>query len=181
MDFMNTWYLTRATGLISYLLLSVSVISGLYVSIRRNRSLQPGIWAFFHQPLANWGLYIALFHGLILLYDRYVTFHWYDILLPFVSSYQTVPVGLGIMALYFLFATIVTSELRSRIGLPLWRKLHILSPVGYVLATFHGIILGTDSQQWMAKGLYIGSVSLVALFLIFRVSTLRQPAILKKR
>lgn len=180
MEWINTWYLTRAAGIISYLLLSLSVISGLYLQIRQQRSLRPGIWAFFHQPLGNWALYTGLFHGLILLYDRYVTFRWYELFVPFVSHYRTISLGLGILAMYGLVATIAATELRSRIGMNIWRKIHVLSPLAYVLATFHGLYLGTDSGSLYGAAVYLGSVLVVAVLLMIRFSGEERAAISQK-
>jgi DMSO/TMAO reductase YedYZ heme-binding membrane subunit len=168
MDILNVWILTRATGMASYLLVTISVLSGLYASIRRQRLQTPGWWSFLHQPLAYWSFFLALFHGLILLYDRYITFNWQDLLIPFASDYQTVPVGIGVLSLYGLLLTIIFSEIRSRIGNPLWKVMHAWSPVLYGLTTIHGLVLGTDRNIGIVIGLYLIPLFVVAILLIIR-------------
>lgn len=46
MDILNVWILTRATGMASYLLVTISVISGLYSCISR-LPIGHSTWHFF--------------------------------------------------------------------------------------------------------------------------------------
>lgn len=181
MEWLNTWYIIRSAGITSYLLLTVSILSGLYMQIRKQHRASPGIIAYFHQPVGNWALYLGLFHGMLLLYDRYVTFHWYELLLPFKSQYRPIPVGLGILALYGLLFTLLTTKLRGKIGVRIWKKFHVLNPIAYVLATFHGIFSGTDSgDSRIMLGMYMGSALLVAIFLMIRISEPQHETSLKR-
>jgi methionine sulfoxide reductase heme-binding subunit len=92
---LNTWNLTRAAGIVCYLLLSLSVVTGLYATVRKKQGLGQGVFPALHLTLGNWGLYTGLFHAGILLFDQYVTIGTSDIAVPFLSSYKTVPMGLG--------------------------------------------------------------------------------------
>lgn len=181
LEMLDPWILTRAAGISAYVLLSLAVMSGLYLQICKQRRVSPGFVVYFHQPLANWGLYLALFHALILLYDQYVPFRWYEILVPFVSSYQPLWVGIGVVALYGLFLFIMTSEGRAVLGLKVWKRIHVFAPVAYVCATVHGIYLGTDGgKEWMFA-LYFVSALLVMSLLLFRFTSALSAVVANKR
>lgn len=165
---LNVWNLTRSAGIVCYLLLSLSVVTGLYSSIKKKQGQPLGISPTLHLTLGNWGLYTGVFHAGILLFDQYVSLGASDIAVPFLSTYKTVPMGLGILALYLLIGTILTTELRARIGMKAWKKLHMLSPVAYVLSTVHGLWIGTDSGALSSLVMYIGSLSLIILMMAAR-------------
>jgi hypothetical protein len=55
------------------------------------------------------------------------------------------------------------------IGYIWWRRLHILTLVGYGLVTVHGIATGSDTQTWWGLGIYAGSVILVGGLLCRRL------------
>ncbi|GIM46612.1 hypothetical protein DNHGIG_21610 [Collibacillus ludicampi] len=179
MDWLNAWNLTRAAGMTSYVLLSLSVMTGLYGQTRKKYGQHPGIYPLLHASLANWAMYMAMFHAAILFFDRYVNFYWKDIFVPFATTYKTIPMAIGIIALYLLIGTIVTTEIRQMIGIKIWRKLHILSPVVYVLATLHGLWIGTDSQSKGAIDMYLISVLSVSLLLFLRLKKVKSANILE--
>lgn len=168
---LNAWNLTRSAGIVCYLLLSLSVITGLYSSIKKKQGQQQSVLPHLHLTLGNWGLYTGLFHAGILLFDQYVKLGATDIVVPFMTSYQTVPMGIGIIALYLLIGTILTTELRAKIGLKVWRKLHMLSPIAYVLSTVHGIWMGSDAGELSSIVMYIGSITAVLIMVLVRIRT----------
>ncbi|BCJ86030.1 hypothetical protein [Effusibacillus dendaii] len=68
-DWLNAWNLTHSAGTVSYLLLSLSVVTGLYAQIIRGGK-PTAAWLFpLHETLGYWGFYLGLFHGLILWRD----------------------------------------------------------------------------------------------------------------
>jgi methionine sulfoxide reductase heme-binding subunit len=61
--------------------------------------------------------------------------------------------ALGALSFYFLIMTIVTSNLRKKIGYQKWRKLHALNPILYIFVTIHGLMIGTDIQAGVLIGI----------------------------
>ncbi|UOF88659.1 ferric reductase-like transmembrane domain-containing protein [Fodinisporobacter ferrooxydans] len=177
MDLLNTWYLTRAAGITSYVLLSLSVMSGLYGLVRKKHGQSPGIYPLLHTALANWAMYIAMFHVAILFFDQYTNFTWKDILVPFATTYKTIPMAIGIIGFYLLIATILTTEMRNKIGVKIWRKLHMLSPIVYIMVTLHGLWIGTDSKTTGSFGMYVISIFGVLLLLFLRFKRSRQQVL----
>lgn len=161
------WYMARAAGFTSYILLSIAVVLGASTS----RSLWDR-WRLrrfvtqMHQYFAILVFPFLFFHLWGLHQDTSIPFHWPNLLVPFIQTYRPIPAGLGVLTLYGWLLLIVTSYLRERITVGIWRKIHYLSIPMFVAVTIHGILTGTDSRQHWAVGIYIiPSVLFVLLML----------------
>jgi sulfoxide reductase heme-binding subunit YedZ len=157
---MFEWYLIRATGTVAYLLLYFSVIIGLYSQVQKMRKQKVTITLHLHEALSNWAFILVLGHLGFLLIDSYIAFDWMEVLIPFNTDYKPLPMALGILSLYFLIMTVITSKARKLVGYQKWRKLHALNPILYALVTVHGLLIGTDFQ-----GIVIAAVNILPLFL----------------
>lgn len=146
---MFEWYMIRATGTVSYLLLYLSVVIGLYSQVQKKRKQKVTISLFLHEALSNWALILVFGHIGFLLIDSYISFQWIEILTPFNTDYKPLPMAMGTVSLYFLLMTVITSKARKKIGYQKWRKLHALNPILYILVTLHGLFIGTDFQGVM--------------------------------
>ncbi|WP_379971186.1 ferric reductase-like transmembrane domain-containing protein [Ectobacillus sp. sgz5001026] len=140
------WYLIRATGTVAYILLYVATIIGLYTQILKRKKRKINTWLNLHEPLSNWAFILVLAHLGFLFFDAYAKFTWTDLLIPFSTSYKPLPMALGIFSLYILTITIITTKLRKAIGIKFWRKLHVFTPIMYILVTVHSVLIGTDFQ-----------------------------------
>ena len=79
--------------------------------------------------------------------DGYVPLQWVDAVVPFVSDYHPVWLGLGAIAFDLLIAVIVTSLLRARLSQRVWRTVHVASYALWPIAMIHGLgIGGSDSR-----------------------------------
>jgi methionine sulfoxide reductase heme-binding subunit len=168
----STWSLIRSSGIVAYLLLSLSVAAGLYVSIRKRSGGKGAMWSFFHIAVGNWALYLSIFHGILVSYDTYVGFQWRELLIPFASHYKTIGMAMGTLGLYALFVTVFTSEFRQAIGISRWQKLHRVNPLLYIMVTFHGILTGTDTDTSWGLYMYLSSALVIMILLYFRFRTL---------
>ncbi|MCM3569669.1 ferric reductase-like transmembrane domain-containing protein [Neobacillus mesonae] len=160
------WYMIRATGTVAYLLLYLSVIIGLYTQIQKKRKQKIVNTLIFHESLSDWALYLTLGHAGVLLIDQYMSFQWFEVLIPFQTNYEPIPMALGIIGLYFLMMTIITSKARKKIGYQKWRKLHALNPILYVFVTLHGLLMGTDFQGTVLAIVNIGPLIFFGLLLL---------------
>lgn len=158
---MFEWYMIRATGLVAYLLLYLSVIIGLYSQVQKKRKQKVTASLFLHESLSNWALYLVVGHVGFLLIDSYISLQWLEILIPFNTDYKPWPMALGSLSLYFLIMTMVTSKARKKIGYQKWRKLHALNPILYIFVTIHGLLIGTDIQ-----GAVLAAVNILPLILL---------------
>lgn len=159
------WYVTRASGLTAYFLLWLSMIWGMAIPTRFFQQAVDGSYSYdFHEFLSLLGLGFVVLHVSVLLFDKYLPFNLIQILIPFVDSYRPLWVGLGIMGFYMFLLVTVTFYIRRMIGTRAFRAIHLLSLLGYVGATLHGLYAGTDSALPVTRVLYVAS-SLVVLFL----------------
>ena len=159
------WYVTRAAGLTSYFLMWLSMVWGMAVSTKFFHPVVEGTYSYdFHEFLSLLGIGFVILHVVVLMLDKYLAFNLLQILIPFVDTYRPLWVGIGIIGFYLFLLVTVTFYLKRYIGSQAFRSIHMLSLVGYVGATFHGLFAGTDSALPVTKLLYIGT-SLVVVFL----------------
>jgi sulfoxide reductase heme-binding subunit YedZ len=159
------WYVTRAAGLTAYFLLWLSMVWGLAVPSRFFHPVIDGAYSYdFHEFLSLLGLGFVLLHVIVLLFDKFLPFNILQVLIPFIDSYRPFWVGMGVIGFYIFLLVTVTFYIKSRIGIQAFRSIHVLSLLGYVGATLHGLFAGTDSAFPLAKALYIGT-GLIVIFL----------------
>jgi predicted ferric reductase len=168
---MAYWFLSRASALVAYVLLWLSMASGLIISNRLARLWPGGPTAFdLHQHTSLLGLAFAMFHALILLGDKYIGYSLGQVLVPFASvAYRPVWVGLGQIAFYLLVAVTLSFYVVRQIGYRSWRLIHFLSFVVFLLALVHGLASGTDSATPSTLLMYWASGGSLLLLSTYRV------------
>jgi predicted ferric reductase len=178
------WFLSRSSALVSYLLLWLSMCLGLMITNKLARLWPGGPAAFeIHQHTSLLGVAFALFHGLILLGDRYLDARFWQVLLPFgLSGYHPWLVGLGQMGFYLMVLVTISFYLRKKLTARSWRSLHYLSFASFFLALLHGITAGSDGTAAWAQILYWSTGGVFLLLLVYRIlsavfraSPARQP------
>ncbi|MFJ8495524.1 ferric reductase-like transmembrane domain-containing protein [Streptomyces sp. NPDC094038] len=145
------WYANRATGAVCLVLFTVVVLLGIAV---RLRTRLPGLPRFgtmsLHRTLSLSATAFLALHITVAVVDGYVNITALDALVPFVSDYQPLWLGLGTVAFDLLLAVLVTSFLRDRLGHRAWRAVHWLAYASWPVALVHGLGIGTDAgTDWM--------------------------------
>lgn len=159
------WYVTRSAGITAYLLLWFSTVWGLAVPSKLlNPVLGQTFTVDFHEFISLLSIGFALLHALILMIDRYLPYTLLQILVPFLSPYRPFWVGMGVIAFYISLLVTVTFYIRGKIGINTFRSIHLLSLLGYLGVTLHGLYAGTDSVLLTMQFLYKGT-ALVVIFL----------------
>jgi predicted ferric reductase len=181
------WYVTRASGIIAYLLLWFSTVLGLAMTSKYLDGMLDRIFTYdFHEFISLLAVAFTLVHVLVLTLDRYLPYSLVQILVPFISPYRPFWVGVGVIAFYITVLVTVTFYLRSRIGTRAFRVIHVLSLLGYIGVTLHGYFAGTDTALPTMQILYKVS-GLAVLFLTIywlallglrKLETRRQAALL---
>jgi len=165
-----TWDVARSSGFLAYILFSASVAVGLALAAHWQNAEWPRlINAEMHNFLALVGLAFVGVHAFFVLIDPYTHFGLSDVLIPFASSYRTFSMAMGIVAVYLGIAIGISTLLRSRIGYATWRKIHVLTLLGYIGATIHGLGSGTDANTWWSILIYLGSTGLIGILLTIRL------------
>jgi DMSO/TMAO reductase YedYZ heme-binding membrane subunit len=145
------WYLSRGSGVVSLVLLTGTVLAGITTSVRWATAHWPRFVVMgLHRNLSLLAVVFLALHITTTVVDGYVPIRWLDVLVPFVSAYRPLWLGLGAIALDLLIAVLVTSLLRGRLGQPVWRGVHWLAYACWPVAVIHGLGIGSDSRQpWM--------------------------------
>ncbi len=157
--------MTRASGIIAYLLLWFSTILGLAVTSKYLDGMLDRLFTYdFHEFISLLSVAFTLVHVLVLMLDRYLPYSLVQILVPFISPYRPFWVGVGVISFYLILLVTITFYLRNRIGTRAFRSIHYLSLLGYIGVTLHGYYSGTDTALPSMKILYDVS-GLAVLFL----------------
>ncbi len=162
-----TWTLTRAVGLLAFLLATTSVVFGLILHHRwRSVSWPRFVTSEVHRFLSLLTLLAIAGHGGILLLDPYLAPTPLELVVPLTISYRPVWVAAGILSADLLVALWLSQYLQSRLGYRTWARLHLATYAAWVLALVHGLAAGSDTTTPWALALYAASVALVGgLFL----------------
>ena len=162
------WYLTRASGLVAYLLLFGSVSLGLALTGGSAGLRRYDVYDL-HRFIALVTLAVTGFHLLIVLPDAYIGFTIPELLLPFASPYRPVYMGLGVLGFYLMVLVLASFYLMPRLPYGLWRRLHYATFFIFGLALAHGLGAGTDAGTSWALVLYGATGSLVVALTCRRV------------
>ena len=161
------WYASRATGVVSLLLLTAVVVLGVLVN-RQGRV--PGLPRFvvtgLHRSISLLAVAFLAVHVGTAIADPYVSIRLAAAVVPFVSAYEPFWLGLGAVSLDLIAALIVTSLLRAHISRRVWRGVHWLAYAAWPVALAHSIGSSTDMQRglllWVAIGCCIAVGAAVA-------------------
>ena len=162
------WLVSRASGVVSLLLVSASVTIGLLMASKlvRKRGAGP-VLVRVHEQTALAGLVAIAVHGITLLGDRWLNPGVGGLLVPFTMSYRPAFTGLGIVAGYLAALLGLSFYARRKIGARLWRKLHRATVLVWVLGVIHTLGAGTDAgSPWLQALMAFTGLPILALFAI---------------
>ncbi len=166
------WLVSRASGIALLVVLSASMVLG--VATRTGsapkRATRFAV-AELHRTLAMFAVAFLALHVVTAVLDPYVSIGWWATLVPFVSHYRPLAIGLGALAVDLGAAVLVTSVARRRLGFRAWRAVHWLAYLAWPAAVAHGLGAGSDLGIWWVAALVWGSVSAVVVALGFRLTT----------
>jgi sulfoxide reductase heme-binding subunit YedZ len=169
------WYITRAAGMVSLILLTAGVCLGLLTAARWQRPGWPRfLTAEVHRTIALLSVVFLVVHVVVAVVDPYASLGWASAMVPFSSPYRQLWLGLGGVSMYLVAAMIVTSVLRGRIGHRTWRAVHLGAYAAWPLAVIHGLGTGTDSVAAWSWVVNAACVAAVVACLLLRVRVQRE-------
>lgn len=177
----HLWLIARATGLMSYALLTVVTISGLLLAVPHRgavRFLAPATRLRTHIIVTIFALVFTVIHIVVLAIDPWANVGWAGALLPFGAEYRPVPVTVGLMSLWAGIISGVTAGFAGRGTGRWWRPLHRLAGVAWVLAWLHGVFAGSDTGALL--GMYAITGLLVIVLATWRYSAGRRSRIVAR-
>src|SRR6202034_2346352 len=150
------WYLTRSTGAVALLLLTLSVALGIAGVSRFSSPRWPRfVLDSLHRNVSLLALVFLLAHILTSVLDSFASISIADALIPFVGSYRPFWLGLGAVAFDLILAVIVTNLLRARMGFSTWRTIHWLTYASWPIALVHGFGTGSDANTALLLALSV--------------------------
>jgi len=175
------WWISRATGIVAWAVLTLSVIWGLSLTTRLlGRFPKPAWMLDLHRHFAALATILVGVHVGSLMLDGYARFSLGDILIPMHTPWKPGPVAWGVVGLYLLLAVQGTSLAKRRLPLKVWRALHFLSYPLWAVATAHFITAGTDAYTPAFAYTVIGTTVVISALTIGRVLSprpARTPAV----
>jgi sulfoxide reductase heme-binding subunit YedZ len=163
------WIEARASGMLAFALLTVSVIAGLVLKSRPfGTALKPATVTDTHRFLALLCLGATGIHGAALVLDSTVQLSVLGLVVPGLGSYRPLWVGIGIVAAELMVLVYGSFSQRKRIGAKNWRRLHWATYGIFVAMVVHGIMAGTDTTQPWALGMYLGAIGAVVMAMAWR-------------
>jgi DMSO/TMAO reductase YedYZ heme-binding membrane subunit len=171
------WYLTRGTGSVALLLLTASVVLGVMSSTRwQAPRLTRFVVSGLHRNVTLLAVAFVVLHVVTTVIDRFAPIGYRDAVVPFVSSYRPLWLGLGAVAFDLLLALVATSLLRARLGLRTWRAVHWLAYVSWPVALLHTLGTGSDARAGWLAALDVVCTAAVAGAVLWRSAAASGPS-----
>jgi sulfoxide reductase heme-binding subunit YedZ len=145
------WYLTRSSGIVALILLTLTVAIGV-LDVARVGSRR---WPRFlvdavHRNASMLAVVFLVVHIVTAVLDSFASISLVDAFVPFFGSYRPLWLGLGALAGDLLLAVAVTSVVRRRLGHGAWRATHWLAYACWPIALVHGLGAGSDvTKTWL--------------------------------
>jgi predicted ferric reductase len=161
------WYLSRASGIVAFVLLTASLVWGVLLFTRVLRKIDRPSWLLeMHSWLSGLAVVTIALHLVALVADNYVHFGWKELFVPNGSNWKTGPVNFGVIAFWILVAVQGTSLVRTHINRKLWKYVHIGSYASWWLTAIHAGLAGTDAthRAYQATALLATIAAVTATF-----------------
>ena len=173
------WYVTRASAMIAWALMTLSVVWGILLSTRVMRRVDNPAWLQdLHSFLGGTMLIMVALHMVSLMFDQWLTFTPTEMLVPFATDFKPLPVALGIIAFYLLLAVQGSSMMMNRLPRMFWKGVHYSSFVAVILISFHAGFTGTDVGSPWYRIVSVSLIATVAIAVVLRITigTATRPA-----
>lgn len=165
------WYLTRGTGVVTLILLTLSVALGVANQRRTQSATVPRfVVDAVHRSAALLALAFLSVHVATAVLDSYAPIRLLDVFVPFTSAYRPVWLGLGALAADLLIAVAITSVLRRRLGYRAWRVAHWAAYACWPIAVVHGLGTGSDVKTTWMLTITACCVIVVVAAVVFRAT-----------
>jgi sulfoxide reductase heme-binding subunit YedZ len=167
----SLWYLARGTGVVSLLLLTAVVALGIGSQTSVGAPRVPRFaTVLLHRNLSLLVLVFLAIHVATSVLDPFAAIAWTDAVMPLRAGYRPVWLGLGAVAFDLLLALALTSMLRARLGLRIWRSIHWLAYACWPIALVHALGSGSDIRSRWFLGAAAGAIVIVLGAVCWRVT-----------
>lgn len=166
------WHLARASGMVAWAILTLSMVWGMFLSTRILQDRRRPAWLLdLHRWLGGLSVFFVAVHLSGLVLDNYVDFGIADLLVPFHSSWHPVAVAWGVVGLYLVVAIQATSLAMKRLPRRWWRGIHLTSFALFWIVSIHAAFAGTDATAPWYRITSTVMIVLVMVVTLYRVLT----------
>jgi len=153
------WFINRSTGEVTLLLLTVVVLLGVYRSAYPRGA--PGLVVALHRNLSLGALVLAVAHAFAAVLDPFAGIRVIDAVVPFLSSYRPLYLGLGTLSGLLFLLAIGSPLITRRLKRSGWLWIHRAGYLSWGAAVVHAIGTGTDTRQAVFLALDVVCVAAV--------------------
>ena len=172
------WYLTRATGLVSLILLSATVVLGTVASVGWTTDRWPRFLSqSVHRNLSLFCLALIGVHIVTTVGDGYVPIGLADAVIPFRSPYRPIWVGLGAWRSTCCSPSRSPAHSAAASGWPPGAGSHWLAYACWPIAAVHGLGSGTDARLPGATLVFVVCIGSVAAAVAWRLAVGRARSV----
>lgn len=155
------WALGRGTGVVAFLLFTLSLVSGIVGRSGRDVGLGRFGLQEVHRTAALTATGLVAVHVGSLFLDPYAQLRVVDLLVPFLGVGRPVWLGLGTVGVDLLLVVTAVSLLRARVGPRTFRAVHWATYLLWPVALLHSLGNGTDSGSVWYGALATGCTTAV--------------------
>jgi sulfoxide reductase heme-binding subunit YedZ len=169
------WLVSRSSGIVAFVLVTISVLIGLTMAGKPVREPQfTKTLRAVHEQTALAGLVAIAIHGIAILLDPWLKPGITGVTVPFALGVHTFWTGLGVIAGYMAMLLGLSFYLRRQIGARLWRKAHRATIVVYVLGLFHALGAGSDTGSLLFLCFAAVTAVPIAVLFVYRIGAERR-------
>ncbi len=170
------WFLNRGTGFVLLGVLTATVLLGVLATRGRAGSLLPAfVSRSLHRNLSLFAAALLVAHIVTAVLDEFVDIRWWHAFVPWGAAYEPLWLGVGTLATDLILAVLVTTVVRTRLGLGAWQRIHQLAYLAWALGLVHGLMIGTDSGETGALVGYSAAALVVAVAVLVRLASASAP------
>lgn len=160
------WHLSRASGIVAWVLVSAATAWGILLSTRLLKPYDRPAWLLdLHRWLGSLSVSTITLHIASLVADSFEPqWGWAEVMIPMNTSWKPGPVAWGVVAMYVFGAVQLSSIFMKKLPKSVWRFIHMTSYAGCAATTVHAVTAGTDRSNPIYSALAVAlSVLLLAL------------------
>lgn len=184
------WYIIRGAGFAALVLVFLLMLSGIgHITGLTYRFIEPIKAWVIHKAMAI-ALVIAIFlHIGFLLIDHFVSFKFFDLLIPFKNMYSnntslfglhfnSVATAFGVIAMYLILIIVASSLGWIDTKKGAWKFIHYFSYLAVILIFIHALSSGSDLKYGIFRAFIVFLFIVILLAIVSRL--LRSGALKNK-
>ena len=169
------WHLSRASGVVAWVLLGLSVMWGILLSSRVLRTIDRPAWLLdLHRWLGTLTWATVAVHLICLILDSYVQFSIADLFVPWLSNWKPAPLAWGILGFYLIVVVQASSRFMKRLPHKVWHTIHLSSYPSFAVVSMHSFMAGTDANRAWFTAIGAMMIIVLAVLTLVRIILLRQ-------